>query len=161
MANRINAIDHVALTVPDLEQATSFFQKAFAGEIIVEGLQLNQPPWEGRYAETSFGMPQGGKILARRVINIGGRTNIELFVFEGMEQRKAAHTYDYGLQHFAIYVDDLSKTAKNVLDAGGKLYAEEDMIQAIKNGYGPQSGWMYCETPWGSVIEIVTFQEGK
>lgn len=161
MADRINAVDHVALTVPDLEQATLFFQRAFAGEIVVEGLRLNQPPWGGREAEIRFGMPRGGKIRARRVLNIGGRTNVELFVFEGMGQRDAAHTYDHGLQHFAIYVDDLSKTAKNILDAGGKLYAEEELIRAIKQGYGPHSGWLYSETPWGSVIEIVTFQEGK
>lgn len=161
MEKRIKAIDHISLTVPDLEQATSFFQKAFGGEIIVEGLKLNQPPWEGKNAEISFGMPQGGKILARRVINIGGTTNIELFVFDGMNHRESAHTYDYGLQHFAIYVDDLSETAKNILDAGGRLYAEEDMIQAIKQGYGPKNGWIYSETPWGSVMEIVTFQEGK
>jgi catechol 2,3-dioxygenase-like lactoylglutathione lyase family enzyme len=161
MTKRIHAVDHVALTVPDLEQATAFFQKAFDGKIVVEGLKLNQAPWEGQYAEIGFGMPRGGKILARRVINIGGQTNIELFVFDGMKQRGAAHTYDYGLQHFAVYVDDLSETAKNILDAGGKLYAEEDVIQAIKRGYGPHSGWMYCETPWGSVIEVVTFQEGK
>lgn len=161
MTNRINAIDHIALTVPDLEQATSFFQKAFDGEIVVEGLKLNQSPWEGRDVEISFGMPRGGKIRARRVLNIGGSTNIELFVFEGMEQSKAAHTYDCGLQHFAVYVDDLSKTAKNILNAGGKLYADEELIHAIQLGHGPKNGWLYCETPWGSVIEIVTFQEGK
>lgn len=161
MADRIKAVDHVAMTVPDLDQATEFFQKAFGGEIVVEGLKFDQPPWEGRYPEVSFGMPRGGKIRARRVINIGGEVNIELFVFEGMEHREPAHTYDYGLQHFAVYVDDLSETAKNVLDAGGKLYAEDEVIQAVKQGHGPKNGWMYCETPWGSVIEIVTFQEGK
>lgn len=161
MGKPINAVDHVAVTVPDLEQATAFFEKAFGGTIVLEGLTFDEGPWGGRDAEISFGLPRGGQVLARRVMNIGGSTNIELFVFAGMEPQRAAHTYDFGLQHFAVYVDDLSETAKNVLDAGGKLYAEDGMIQAIRRGAGPHYGWMYCETPWGSVIEIVTFQEGK
>ena len=161
MKNHTIAIDHIALTVPDIDQATRFFQEAFGAKIVVEGQKMDQPPWGGRDVETSFGLPQGGRIRARRVMNIGGSTNIEMFVFEGMEHREPAHTYDYGLQHFAVYVDDLSETAKNIIDAGGKLYADEDMIQAIRGGYGPHNGWMYCEAPWGTVIEIVTFQEGK
>lgn len=161
MGKPIIAMDHVAITVPDLEQATTFFEKAFGGKIVLEGLTFDEGPWGGGDAEVSFGLPKGGQVLARRVMNIGGSTNIELFVFGGMAHQRPAHTYDYGLQHFAIYVDDLGETAKNILEAGGKLYAEKETIEAIRRGQGPHFGWMYSETPWGSVIEIVTFQEGK
>lgn len=158
---KIKTVDHVALTVPNLDEATQFFTKAFGGKIVYEGLKTSEPPMDGLLNEVRFGMPQGGRVVARRVMNIGGEVNVELFSYEGMEHQRPAHTFDYGLQHFAVYVDDLQKSAQDFLNAGGKLYAPEEYIEAVRNGNGPHEGWLYCETPWGSMIEMVTFQEGK
>jgi catechol 2,3-dioxygenase-like lactoylglutathione lyase family enzyme len=156
---KIKAVDHVALTVPDLQEATRFFEQVFDGEILVDGPSEVEPSWAGPWAETSFGLPKGSAVTARRVMNIGGTTNIELFCFSGTTPQRAAHTYDYGLQHFAVRVDNLSAVARRILLAGGKLYADPSTMEAVRNGQGPKEGWMYVETPWGSVIELVTFKE--
>lgn len=156
---KINAVDHVALTVPDLQEATHFFQQVFDGKVLVDGPSEVEPAWAGTWAETAFGLPKGGVVTARRVMNIGGTTNIELFCFSGMEHQRAAHTYDYGLQHFAVRVDHLGDVARRILLAGGRLYADPETVEAVRNGQGPDQGWMYVETPWGSVIELVTFKE--
>ncbi|MGI6232079.1 MAG: VOC family protein [Prevotella sp.] len=156
---KIKAVDHVALTVPDLQEATRFFEQVFDGKIMVDGPSEVEAAWAGPWAETAFGLPEGGVVTARRVMNIGGTTNIELFCFNGTTHQRPAHTYDYGLQHFAVRVESLSEVARRILLAGGKLYADPGTVEAVRNGQGPEKGWMYVETPWGSVIELVTFKE--
>lgn len=156
---KIKTIDHVALTVPDLDQATEYFEKAYGGKIVYEGQLREDAPLSGSVSEAQFGMPAGGRMVARRVMNIGGDVNVELFLYEGVDHKPAAHTYDFGLQHFAVYVDDLQKAAQDVLAAGGNLLETADYIEAVKKGRGPHEGWLYTQTPWGSVIEMVTFKE--
>ena len=153
------AIDHVAMTVPDVDQATAFFEAVFGAKVVVEGLSKNDPPWMGHGMEVRFGMPEGGCIRARRVLNLGGRTNIEMFEFAGTPHQRPPHTYDYGIQHFAVYVSDLQKTARAFILAGGRVFESEDFKKAVLRGEGPAQGWLYGETPWGSIIEMVTFQE--
>jgi catechol 2,3-dioxygenase-like lactoylglutathione lyase family enzyme len=155
----VQAIDHVALTVPDLEEATEFFTRAFGARIVLDGLDPEGPGWGGEEVETRFGTPTGAVIRARRLMSLAGGVNLELFCFEGIEQRRAARTVDFGLQHIALRVEDLQQAAKAVLEAGGRLYAESGYEQAVLAGRAPRQGWLYCEAPWGTVIELVTFKE--
>lgn len=156
-----HGIDHVSMTVPDMEAATLFFQNIFQARIVVEGLKETDAPWGGPSVETAFGLPEGSRVRARRVLSLGRGANIELFCFDYVDHAQAAHTYDYGLQHFAVYVDNLQNTASKFLKAGGVLLADSTYIEAVKKGRGPGEGWLYGKTPWGTVIEMVTFQEGR
>lgn len=156
---KIKAIDHVALTVPKLDEATNFFEKAFDAKIAVEGLRTSEPPITGPMAEVVFGMLPGGQVTARRVLKLADDTNIELFQFAKMPQRSAAKTYDLGLQHVAIRVADLQQTALDFINAGGTLFQTPDYIASVKAGTSPRQGWLYGRTPWGSIIEMVTFKE--
>lgn len=155
----VNAVDHVALTVPDLEEATEFFVSAFGARVLLDGVDPHGAGWGGAEVETRFGTPRGAVIRARRVLSLAGGVNLELFCFEGVEHRRAARTFDYGLQHIALRVDDLQKAAEAVLRVGGKIYAEDGYEQAVLAGRFPHQGWLYCEAPWGTVIELVTFKE--
>lgn len=154
-----NVIDHIALTVPDIDQATNFLNRVFGAQIALEGLKTNEPPIAGPAAEVVFGMPSGGKITARRVLRMPAGANIELFQFASINQHSPAHTFDYGYQHMAIYVADLQETAHKFLKAGGKLLQTSEFCQQVMAGTAPHQGWLYGKTPWGSVIEMVTFQE--
>lgn len=67
-------------------------------------------------------MPKGGKWTHHRLLSVGGEVSIELFQYVVDKQQGSAHTYDYGLQHIAFYVDDLRQAAKDFASAGGQLY---------------------------------------
>lgn len=152
---QIKAIDHLALTVPDIGDATRFFKQAFGASIAIsEGTPLAGPA-----AETVFGMPKGGRVVARRVLKIGSDVNIELFQYAGMPQRPAAHTYDFGLQHFTVRVADLQRAAYDFIKAGGSLLQTKEYKEMVKNGCSPREGWLYGRTPWETIIEMVTFKE--
>ena len=47
---------------------------------------------------------------------------IELFEMHGPEQGMPARASDFGLQHFAVYVDDFDKAIAAFTAAGGDVY---------------------------------------
>lgn len=149
-------IEHIALTVPDVAEATRFFQKAFDAVILYDGHTPNDPPIEGADAEKIFGMPSGGRWIWRRILSLGG-SRLELFQYENTPHQHPPHTYDYGISHFAVFVDDLKKAVQDVEAAGGHAYATYDSERGQAAPVRSAKGWVYVETPWGSVIEIVTF----
>lgn len=150
-------IDHAALTVPDLEAVTDFFKKAFDAKIAYDLQSPKQPPIEGPNAERNLGMPKGGKLIHMRMLSIGNSASIELFHYETPNHQRAAHTYDYGLQHIAMYVDDIDKAAQRFVEAGGYLYSEINPIFGEIEGTGPNNRYVYGEMPWGTVVELVTY----
>lgn len=101
-------------------------------------------------------MPKGGKWTHRRLLTLGSSPYIELFHYETDEQQAPARTYDYGLQHIAFYVDDLQQAAADFVAAGGELYptiTPDGTLGTVSTS----QGWVYGKTPWGTVIELVTF----
>ena len=150
-------IDHIALTVPDVEEATRFFEQAFGAEILYDGHRPSDPAVEGPIAEAVFGMPEGSSWIHRRLIQVGDSVPVELFQYQVQEQKEAARTFDIGLQHLAFQVDDLRATARQFQEAGGELYPTYNPQTASLGQVSSQNGWVYGKTPWGTIIELVTF----
>lgn len=44
-------IDHIALTVPNVEEATCFFKQAFGAEVLYDGHRPSDPAVEGPIVE--------------------------------------------------------------------------------------------------------------
>lgn len=107
----IRAIEHIGITVPDLEQATDFFVDAFGAEKIYDMLD---EPLAGTAVETGLGIPQGARIEAIRMLRLGEGPNLELFTYSGTAQRDPVVPSDYGLHHFCVYVDDIDEAAARV-----------------------------------------------
>lgn len=150
-------IDHIALTVPDVEEATLFFQQAFQASVLYDGHRPEDSAVEGEVAEAVFGMLKGGKWVHRRIISVGDRTNIELFQYHTSDQRQASRTFDYGLQHIGFLVEDLKQAADDFQAAGGKVYPVANPLTNQAEPVSASQGWVYGETPWGTVVELVTF----
>lgn len=150
-------IDHVALTVPDMDQATLFFKKAFDAKIAYDLHKETERPLEGEDVELSLGLPKGGQLIHMRMLSIGNSASIELFNYRTSLHQRAAHTYDYGLQHVAFYVDDIDSAAQRFQDAGGTLYTGINQIFGDIEGTSLQNRYVYGEMPWGTVVELVTY----
>jgi catechol 2,3-dioxygenase-like lactoylglutathione lyase family enzyme len=148
----IRGIEHIGITVPDLEQATSFFAYAFGAEKIYEMLD---EPLEGPAVESGLGVPTGARIEAIRMLRLGEGPNLELFTYSGTAQRDPVLPSDYGLQHFCIYVDDIEEAAARLEKAGGQLLSEPGDLPGGDAGEGNQ--YLYARTPWGSTVELVTY----
>ena len=111
----IRAIEHIGITVPDLEQATTFFADAFGAEKIYDMIDA---PLSGPGIESGLGVPQGATIEAIRMLRLGNGPNLELFVYSGVGQREPVLPNDFGIQHFCVYVDDIDAAATRLEKAG-------------------------------------------
>lgn len=148
----IRAIEHIGITVPDLEQATRFFADAFGAEKIYDMLD---EPLAGPAVESGLGIPTGARIEAIRMLRLGEGPNLELFAYSGTTQRDPVVPSDYGLQHFCVYVDDIEEAAAQLEKAGGQLLSQPGDLPAGDAGEGNR--YLYARTPWGSTVELVTY----
>jgi catechol 2,3-dioxygenase-like lactoylglutathione lyase family enzyme len=72
----VRAVEHIGVTVPDLEQATTFFAEAFGAQKLYDMLD---EPLRGPAVEKGLGVPEGAVIEVIRMLRLGNGPNIELF----------------------------------------------------------------------------------
>ena len=85
---RPRGIQHIGVTVPDLEAATTFLVEGLGAKVSYDGLTPQDDPREGPEVERQLGLPAGAAIRRQRFVVIGGGPGLELFEITG-EQRAA------------------------------------------------------------------------
>ena len=135
-------VDHVGITVPDLDAAIQFFENALGAELL----------WNlGPFDET----PTGVKINSIQIamLRLGPNINVELMAFDADEQRRTMPSnIDYGATHIAFFVDDIEAAAKSLKEHGAELLKGPiDAKGEVKQG---ERIW-YFKTPWGAFMEIL------
>jgi len=146
-------IDHIGITVRDLEAASAFLVKAFGAVPLYDNMTRDQQPFAGSDAERTLGLVHGGEVVAMRMLKLGNGPGIELFEMRAPEQTPPARASDLGIQHFALYVDDIEAAAKRFVESGGVLLTQPRKQLGIEEGAG--NAFCYGRTPWGSTIELL------
>ena len=161
-------IDHVGITVPDVEEATEFFTNALGAEVLYDLIipdgdnAIVQPPGSpsGGYDRvTAVGLKPEARIRRVRLLRLGNGPSLELFEFAGVDQQPTATSSDLGLQHMAVYVDDIVAAAAAVETAGGTLRTGPHGAPGWESGDG--SMFHYVRAPWGTSIELITYPNGQ
>ncbi|MGY4494533.1 VOC family protein [Pseudomonas sp. TE3610] len=152
----VRGIEHVGITVPDMEQATRFFVEAFGAVPLYDMLDA---PLAGAAVEAGLGIGPGAVIDAIRMLRLGSGANIELFSYSGIAQARPVVPSDLGIQHFCIYVDDIDAAAERLVGAGGILLSSPGDLPGADAG--PGNRYVYTRTPWGSTIELVTYPSAQ
>ncbi len=151
----VHGIDHIGLTVPDLEQATQFLCNALGAEVIYDTYTLDQPPRNSEFTHRRLGIADSMAQRAIRTLGLPNGPGIELFQYEGPDQREAVTPADVGWQHLAVYVDDIEEALRKVEEFGGKRNSDPVPLSGIEGGEG--NFFVYCKTPWGSSLELLTY----
>ncbi|MBC8989605.1 ester cyclase [Micromonospora chalcea] len=155
---RPRGIDHVGMSVDDIDTATEFLRKAFDAKVCYDTQTRDMPPRQGPETERQLGMPPGSKITRQRLVQIGAGPSIELFETSGADHQRAALLTDYGLNHLALYVDDIEASARRLADAGAQMLSE--VHGNSPHEQTPGNGSVYCRAPWGTLIELQTYPGG-
>ena len=153
MDSVVRGIDHVAMTVPDIGEATQFLEKAFDAKTVLDWRAPSGSAVSGPDAERVFGMPAGGWWDHRRMLRVGDSV-VELFHYGAPGQRSAPRTVDYGITHIALLVDDVQEAARRFRDAGGELLAAHNTPDGLVDS---GTAWVYGRMPWGAIVELVGF----
>jgi catechol 2,3-dioxygenase-like lactoylglutathione lyase family enzyme len=151
-------IDHIGVTVPDIEAAARFLEAALGATTVYDVQRPSDPPIAGEDVERQLGMPHGAEIVHMRLMRLGAGPSLELFQFARTEQRPSALLNDFGLQHVAVYVDDMAASAERFERAGGTLLSRPHGLAGVEGG--PGNAGVYGRAPWGALIELITYPAG-
>ena len=154
MASPVRGIDHVAITVPNLDDASRFLEEALGAKRIYDDLKRGETPMKGAIVERQLDLAPGSSLVAMRMMRMANGPGIELMEMESPHQQSPARPSDLGLQHFGVYVDDIDAAAKRFVAAGGKLVAAPAPTIGVEAG--PGNAYCYVKTPWGTVIELIS-----
>lgn len=150
-------IDHVGVTVPDIEQATAFFVDALGAQVLYDTLPREEGPNTGSELDDRLGVPQGTAQVAIRMLALPSGPGLELFEFSGPRQDRPSVASDLGWQHVALYADDLDAARDAIVAAGGTALSAPKPLPSVEAG--EHNRFVYCRTPWGSTLELVTYPD--
>ena len=156
----VRAIDHVGVTVPDIAEAARFFAEALGAEPLYE-MAPSKPATEDdlRLEQAQLGTRPGTRWRRALMMRLGDGPCIELFDYEDPDRRPAVTATDLGVQHFAIYVDDIDALKDRMVAAGATALEGPSPLNGPEAGEGNQ--WLYVQAPWGGLIELVTYPSSQ
>lgn len=155
----IVGIDHIGINVPEIDSATTFLQEAFGAEVIYESYSKTLPPLDLTGIEDTLNVARGTRIIACRMIKIEYGPNIELFEVHVEGQRRAIQSSDLGLQHFAVYTDNIQASIGRFAFAGGRMLSDPNPI-LFPSEKADDNYFCYGVTPWGTSVEFITYPDG-
>ena len=151
----LSGLDHVGLTVPDLEEATRFLVDVIGCEYLYSLGPLADE--HGAWMQTHLNVDP--RAVARvRFFRCGSSPVLEVFEYTAPDQvAMPPRNSDVGGHHVALYVDDLD-AAVRYLKARGVAVLGEPTAST-----GPHEGqrWVYFLAPWGAQFELVSYPLGR
>ncbi|GGB75874.1 VOC family protein [Staphylococcus nepalensis] len=151
-------INHIGLTVPDIEKATSFFKEALDGQVAYDSQTRMDDPRGGEFVEHVLGLEHGAKIIKKRMMVFNHGPNIEMFEFVRATQNNADTLQDIGFTHISFYVDDFEAAFRSIKQAGGQPLSRPHSNTKYEDTEDNRT--VYVRAPWGSLIELQTIPNG-
>ena len=154
----MRGIDHIGITVPDLDEAERFLIDVLGAQhIYTLGAKQADDDWMAVH----IGVDPRTVIREIRFYRLGNGSNLETFQYEpgGADdpQRPQPRNSDIGGHHLAIYVDDMAAALAHL-----RSHGIEPMGEPTASA-GPAAGqrWEYFRSPWGMQFELVSYPGGK
>lgn len=150
-------VDHIGLTVPDIEEATRFFTGLLGFVEFYDHGPYEDP--EGDSQVVYFDRHPRTRTVEIRVLRTNN-LNLELLQFEAPDQvRQVPKTSDWGSAHIALYVEDMGRAVTFLGEQGVRVLGGPLPLP------GPESGeaaeFCYFLTPWGQPLELISYPNGK
>ncbi|MEW2011334.1 VOC family protein [Microbacterium sp. NPDC078814] len=148
--NRASA-PHVGLSVPDLDQAISWYTDVLGFRLLAGPLEIS----EDGTALGDVGMEIYGAGYQRwRFAHLATDDNfgLELFQFDSPKTVARENNFEYwfgGFNHLGLTVPDLDQKLSAIVAAGGKARTPVFVVNPEQN-----HRIVYAEDPWGSVLEL-------
>jgi catechol 2,3-dioxygenase-like lactoylglutathione lyase family enzyme len=155
VASDTTRLDHVALTVPDIDAATTFFAELFGAVPL-----FDLGPYridEGDWMAENIGVHPRAVIRTLRLLQIPGGGRIELFAYDGPgSDINLPSNSQVGGYHVGFFVADIDAMVRRARLMGLQVQGE-----VKTNAEGPAAGlrWVYLRAPWGAQLEFISHPE--
>jgi catechol 2,3-dioxygenase-like lactoylglutathione lyase family enzyme len=153
----LRGVEHIGFTVPDLEEATSFFVDVIGCQLVYRLGPIADA--EGDWMTQHLAVPRDARVRELRFFRCGFGPNFEIFEYEGDDLvQTPPRNCDVGGHHLAFYVDDFDAALSYLAGRGLRILGTPTVRTE-----GPSAGqtWVYFLTPWGMQLELVSFPDGK
>jgi glyoxylase I family protein len=151
----VTGVDHIGITVPDLDQATSFFVDVLGCEYLYS---LGPFVHDGDWMSEHLNVADDTVMRQLHFFRLGGQAIFEVFEYAAADQRQTPpRNSDVGGHHVAIYVTDLDAAVAHLHRLKLRVLGEPTASS------GPSAGqrWVYFLSPWGMQFELVSYPDGK
>jgi catechol 2,3-dioxygenase-like lactoylglutathione lyase family enzyme len=148
-------IEHIGLTVPDLDEATAFFVGLLGCVQVFEAGPFRA---DDDWMTEHLNVHPRAEIRRLRMLKCGTGPALELFEYTAPEQaRSVPANSDVGGHHVAFYVEDMAAAVRYLRDRGVRVLHEPTTLAA-----GPSAGlsFVYFLAPWGAQLELVSYPRG-
>jgi catechol 2,3-dioxygenase-like lactoylglutathione lyase family enzyme len=150
-------IDHYGVTVPDLDEAISFFVDVLGAERWYdEGPDDDDGDAMWRELRVS---PRASVRLT--MLKLGSSTTVELLEYtvpEGETDTAPPKNSDHSAAHLGLRVRDIDAAAAYLAGVPGVEVLEGPVL--IEEGASAGLKWVYFITPWGLMMELVQLPDG-
>ena len=153
----MRGMDHIGLTVPDVDEAVRFFCDVLGCEEFYRlgTFRVDDSDW----MKDHLNVHPRARINNMRMIRCGHGANIELFEYESPDKKDAVpRNSDNGGYHFAFYVDDIHEAVAHLRKHGVTVFGEPTMN---KDNAEDGEYWCYFLAPWGTQFEVVSYPKGR
>lgn len=151
----LRGIEHMGLTVPDMDRALAFFHDVLGAKTLYETGPFKA---EDNWMAVNLGVAADAVIPRLVMIRIADGPCLELFEYTHADQRDTPpRNSDVGGHHLALYVDDIDEAVAAAKGHGLKVQGEPKIVDA-----GPSQGlrWVYFQASWGLQLEFVSYPSG-
>jgi catechol 2,3-dioxygenase-like lactoylglutathione lyase family enzyme len=155
----LSHVDHVGLTVPDLDAAVRFYCEVFGGHELYrlgpfDAAEL--PPMADGRDWTEAHINVAGARLTIAMLSIGPNLMLELFQYHRAANRREQppRNCDFGGHHIAFKVADIEAAKRHLADHGCKIM---DGPIVLDQGPCAMTRVNYVLDPWGNQLELVEY----
>jgi len=145
------AINHIAISVPDLDKALKWYQEVLGFTIVRGPTELSaDDPHVGNVLQDIFG-PEFKKL---RIVWLSSSNNIGFEIFQFIEPKQAiektqSEYWRGGVIHISVTDPNIEDLVKKVSGTGGKQLSNIWELNPEKH-----HKLVFCADPFGNIIEI-------
>ncbi len=150
MSTTPRALDHVGISVPDIDAAVAWYRDVLGCYVLMEPIEaVGDDSHFGQICRDIFGEAFGSMKMAHLATADG--VGIELFQFidPANEQPEPFTYWRTGIFHIAITDPDIEGMVRRIADSGGRQRSKVWSLWPDK----PYKV-CYCEDPWGTIVEV-------
>lgn len=158
-AIRFRGLDHIGITVSNVEQAVAFYLDAFGGSVLYRmgPLDARDMPRTGDRDWTAEFIDVPDAKVKFVGVRVAESLVLEIYEYErpASAARHPPRNSDLGGHHLALRVDDVDAAARHLRSKGCRM-----MQGPIEVPGGPLLGsrsWYFAD-PWGNYFELMEYE---
>jgi catechol 2,3-dioxygenase-like lactoylglutathione lyase family enzyme len=145
------SINHIAISVPDLEKGLKWYQEVMGFTIVRGPIELTSDDIHvGKALKNIF----GPKFKKLRIVWMSSANNIGVEIFQFIQpkqlvEKKQIEYWTGGVIHIAVTERNIEDLLSKVIKAGGKQISKIWELDPKKH-----HKLVFCSDPFGNIIEI-------